>query len=38
VNSNQTRVLDAVKFDGQENGVSFGRYPNGAPGFSGSPP
>jgi hypothetical protein len=33
VNSNQTRVLDAVKFDGQENGVSFGRYPNGAPGF-----
>jgi hypothetical protein len=33
VNSNQTRVLDAVKFDGQENGVSTGRYPNGAPGF-----
>ncbi|MGC3961302.1 MAG: lamin tail domain-containing protein [Verrucomicrobiota bacterium] len=33
VNSNQTRVLDAVKFDGQENGVSLGRYPNGAPGF-----
>lgn len=33
VNSNQTRVLDAVKFDGQENGVSWGRYPNGAPGF-----
>lgn len=33
VNSNQTRVLDAVKFDGQENGVSQGRYPNGAPDF-----
>ncbi len=33
VNSNQTRVLDAVKFDGQENGVSLGRYPNGSPGF-----
>lgn len=33
VNSNQTRVLDAVKFDGQENGVSCGRYPNGASGF-----
>lgn len=33
VNSNQTRVLDAVKFDGQENGVSMGRYPDGAPGF-----
>ncbi len=33
VNSNQTRVIDAVGFDGQENGVSFGRYPDGAPGF-----
>jgi hypothetical protein len=33
VNSNQTRVLDAVSFDGQQNGVSAGRYPNGAPGF-----
>ncbi len=33
VNSNQTRVLDAVEFSGQENGVSMGRYPNGAPGF-----
>ena len=33
VNSNQTRVLDAVAFDGQENGVSTGRYPDGAPGF-----
>ncbi len=31
VNSNQNRVLDAVKFDGQENGVTLGRYPNGAP-------
>ncbi len=33
VNSNQTRVLDAVSFDGQANGVSSGRFPNGAPGF-----
>ncbi len=33
VNSNQTRVLDAVSFDGQENGVTTGRYPNGTPGF-----
>ncbi|HLP77618.1 MAG TPA: lamin tail domain-containing protein, partial [Candidatus Paceibacterota bacterium] len=33
VNSNQTRVLDSVKFSGQENGVSMGRYPSGAPGF-----
>jgi hypothetical protein len=33
VNSNRTRVLDAVAFDGQENGVSTGRYPDGAPGF-----
>jgi hypothetical protein len=33
VNSNRTRVLDAVAFDGQENGVSMGRYPDGAPGF-----
>lgn len=33
VNSNQTRVLDAVTFGGQENGVSFGRYPDGAAGF-----
>ena len=33
VNSNRTRVLDAVSFDGQQNGVTTGRYPNGAPGF-----
>ncbi|HEX5221186.1 MAG TPA: lamin tail domain-containing protein [Verrucomicrobiae bacterium] len=33
VNSNQNRVLDAVSFEGQQNGVSFGRYPNGAPAF-----
>ncbi len=31
VNSNQTRVLDAIKFGGQENGVSFGRAPDGSP-------
>ncbi len=33
VNSNQTRVIDAIVFRGQENGVSEGRYPDGAPGF-----
>ena len=31
VNSNRTRVIDAVAFGGQENGVSFGRVPNGGP-------
>ncbi|HYV26998.1 MAG TPA: lamin tail domain-containing protein, partial [Candidatus Eisenbacteria bacterium] len=29
----QTRVIDAVQFKGQENGVSTGRYPDGAPNF-----
>jgi len=33
VNSNHTRVLDAVQFEGQELGVSTGRYPDGAPTF-----
>jgi len=33
VNSNQTRVLDSVRFRGQANGVSSGRHPDGAPGF-----
>jgi hypothetical protein len=33
VNSNRTRVIDAVAFDGQANGVSAGRHPDGAPGF-----
>ncbi len=33
VNSNLTRVLDAVAFRGQANGVAEGRYPDGAPGF-----
>ncbi|RLT17046.1 MAG: hypothetical protein DWI28_06780, partial [Planctomycetota bacterium] len=33
VNSNQTRVLDAVLYEGQVNGVSSGRFPDGAPGF-----
>ncbi|HMJ66847.1 MAG TPA: lamin tail domain-containing protein, partial [Candidatus Binatia bacterium] len=33
VNSNRTRVLDAVRFGGQANGVSRGRYRDGAPGF-----
>lgn len=30
VNSNQTRVVDAVLFEGQEQGVSTGRVPDGA--------
>lgn len=33
VNAAKTKVLDAVRFGGQENGVSYGRYPDGAPGF-----
>ncbi len=30
VSSNQTRVLDAVRFGGQENGVASGRSPDGS--------
>ena len=33
VNPGELRVLDAVRFQGQENGVSHGRYPDGQPGF-----
>src|SRR5262249_27667131 len=33
VNALNTRVLDAVRFGGQANGVSSGRYPDGTPGF-----
>jgi hypothetical protein len=33
VNSNRTRVLDAVRFGGQANGISRGRFPDGTPGF-----
>lgn len=33
VNSSQTRVIDAVAFRGQANGVPEGRYPDGAPDF-----
>jgi hypothetical protein len=29
VNSNRTRVLDAVRFGGQANGISRGHFPNG---------
>src|SRR5437773_1716480 len=32
-NPDATRVLDAVQFGGQENGVSTGRYPDGADEF-----
>ena len=28
-----TKILDAVRFEGQENGVATGRYPDGAPYF-----
>jgi len=28
------RVIDAVRFGSQQNGVALGRYPDGAPGFS----
>jgi hypothetical protein len=31
INSNQNRVIEAIGFEGQENGVSMGRYPDGAP-------
>jgi len=31
VNSNQTRVINAIGYEGQENGVSMGRYPDGSP-------
>lgn len=30
-NAGDTRVIDVVRFKGQENNVSFGRFPNGAP-------
>ncbi|HMJ64130.1 MAG TPA: lamin tail domain-containing protein, partial [Candidatus Binatia bacterium] len=30
VNSNATRVIDAISFDAQANGVSSGRFPDGA--------
>ena len=33
-NPQATRVLDAVRFEAQENGVSTGRFPDGAPSFS----
>ncbi|HEU0038011.1 MAG TPA: lamin tail domain-containing protein, partial [Verrucomicrobiae bacterium] len=32
-NAAQTRVIDAVRFGGQENGVAMGRHPNGASQF-----
>ncbi len=33
VHSNGTRVIDAVRFEGQANGVAFGRFPDGTPGL-----
>ncbi len=33
VNSNQTRVLGVLRFDGQANGIAYGRFPDGAPEF-----
>ena len=31
INSNHTRVLDAIRFGGQARGVAFGRTPDGSP-------
>ena len=33
LNPPRTRVLDAVRFDAQQNGVATGRFPDGAPGL-----
>ncbi|SPE51721.1 hypothetical protein SBV1_1420001 [Verrucomicrobia bacterium] len=33
INSNHTRVVDALQFEGQANEVSFGRWPDGANDF-----
>src|SRR5262249_13618788 len=33
-NTNGTRIIDAVRFGAQENGVATGRYPDGAPSFT----
>jgi hypothetical protein len=33
INATQTRVLDAVRFGGQENGVATGRFPDGSSQF-----
>ena len=33
VNSNQNRAIDAIRFGPQTNGVSIGRFPDGAPDF-----
>jgi len=33
VNSNRTRVIDAIRYNPQENGVSMGRVPDGGPDF-----
>jgi hypothetical protein len=33
VNSNQTRVIDAIEFGPQQNGVASGRVPDGGPEF-----
>ena len=33
-NTNNTKIIDAVRFAGQVNGISSGRTPDGAPSFS----
>lgn len=34
VDPEDTRVIDAIRFEAQANGVSMGRYPDGAPDFT----
>lgn len=33
VNADQTRVVDAVRFEAQANGIASGRFPDGGPAF-----
>ena len=33
IDSNVSWVIDGIHFEAQQNGVPFGRYPDGAPGF-----
>ncbi|MEM7393822.1 MAG: lamin tail domain-containing protein, partial [Verrucomicrobiota bacterium] len=33
INSNETAIIDSHRFPAQQNGLTLGRYPDGAPGF-----